>query len=339
MEQNAGVRYIAVRPDEMRSRFYAALLKSGLTEERSLQCAEIFTSNSVDGIYTHGVNRFAKFVDYIEKGFIKKDASPSIIKSIGGIEQWDGNYGAGVLNAVHSTNRAIDLSDKYGIGAVALANTNHWMRGGYYGWHAARKGYALIAWTNSIASMPAWNALDNKLGNDPLVIAVPFGGEAIVLDMALSQFSYGAMEIARMKGDKLPVPGGFDTDGNISDDPAAILASGHALPIGYWKGAGLALLLDILATVLSGGLSTMAITHTQVEYATQVFVCVNINKLGDRSSIASVIRAIIDDYLGSPAIEGKRILYPGQRVLETRQRNERLGIPVEENIWKGILAL
>src|SRR5690606_12554923 len=102
---------------------------------------------------------------------------------------------------------------------------------------------------------PAWGALDNKLGNNPLVMAVPYENEAIVLDMAMSQYSYGAMEMQRLKGGQLPVPGGFDKNGNLSTDPDAILETKRTLPIGYWKGAGLSLLLDLLATVLSGGLS------------------------------------------------------------------------------------
>src|SRR5215210_8419025 len=101
------ISYVTVQPDEMRSRFYDVLLKHGMNEEKADRCAEIFTSNSVDGVYTHGVNRFVKFIQYIQKEYIKKDASSSLIKSIGGIEQWNGNYGAGVLNAVDCTDRAI----------------------------------------------------------------------------------------------------------------------------------------------------------------------------------------------------------------------------------------
>jgi 3-dehydro-L-gulonate 2-dehydrogenase len=138
-----------------------------------------------------------------------------------------------------------ELAKISGIGCVALANTNHWMRGGYYGWQAARKGVVFIGWSNTIGNMPAYGATDTRLGNNPVVISLPYQGNAIVLDMAMSQFSYGAMEAATLKGEQLPVFGGYDQNGNLTKDPSAVLETRRMLSIGYWKGAGLSLLLTL----------------------------------------------------------------------------------------------
>ena len=128
--------------------------------------------------------------------------------------------------------------------------------------------------------MPAWGAKDAKLGNNPLVMALPYKDEAIVLDMAMSQYSYGSLELSAMKGETLSVYGGFDTEGNLTKDPSAILASNAPIPVGYWKGAGLSLLLDLLATILSGGLSTHELSKKEVEYSlSQVFIAIDISKL------------------------------------------------------------
>ena len=178
---------------------------------------------------------FRSFVEYIIKAYIKPGVEPSLIKKAGNIEQWDGNLGAGILNAGIVTERAMQLAKENGMGCVALSNTNHWMRGGSYGWQAAKKGFAFIGFTNTIANMPAWGALDQKLGNNPLVIAIPYNEEAIVLDMAMSQYSFGAMEMAVIKKEPLSYQGGFDKDGNLTNDPSAILATRRPLPIGYWK--------------------------------------------------------------------------------------------------------
>ena len=104
---------------------------------------------------------------------------------------------------------------KFGIGLASLSNTNHWQRGGTYGWHAARKGFIFICWTNTEANMPAWGAKDVRLGNNPFVIAVPYKDEAVVLDFAMTQFSYGKMENYRREGksflmqEDLMLPGSF----------------------------------------------------------------------------------------------------------------------------------
>ncbi|MEO6733463.1 MAG: 3-dehydro-L-gulonate 2-dehydrogenase [Ferruginibacter sp.] len=334
-------KFIMISSQQMQERFAAILSKEGFTKERANECAAIFTANSVDGIYTHGVNRFPRFVQYVKDGFVKPHAIPTLKNKFGGIEQWDGNLGPGTLNAVHATETVMDLARQYGIGCVALANTNHWMRGGTYGWQAAKAGYVFIGWTNTTAIMPAWGAVDPKLGNNPLVIALPYKDEAIVLDMAMSQFSFGAMELAVLKNEALPVQGGYNTAGEITDDPVSILASRRPLPVGYWKGAGLSLLLDILATVLSGGLSVHEIAKKPVEgNLSQVFIAIDISKLGSHSLITKTVESIVEDYHQSMVADGsKKITYPGERVLENRNQNLTNGIPVVKKVWHEIMEL
>jgi 3-dehydro-L-gulonate 2-dehydrogenase len=331
---------ILVSPKKMQTTFKNILLKLGFPKKRAMECATIFTNNSVDGIYTHGVNRFPRFVQYIKDGHVKPDAVPTLTHKFGGIEQWDGNLGAGPSNAIFATNQATKLAKKHGIGCVTLSNTNHWMRGGAFGWQAAKAGFVFIGWTNTTANMPAWGASDAKLGNNPLVLALPHGDEAIVLDMAMSQFSFGAMELAALKNQKLSVAGGYDKAGNLTDDPNLILESWRTLPVGYWKGAGLSLLLDVLAAVLSGGLATHQITKKPAEIASsQVFIAIDIAKLGHQSSIAGIINGIIEDYHQSTAIdETRKITFPGERVLQTRQKNSDKGVPVLKSVWAEILG-
>jgi 3-dehydro-L-gulonate 2-dehydrogenase len=325
----------------MKSVFSGILLKEGYPEKKADAIAEIFTVNSLEGVYTHGVNRFPRFVRNTRDGYIKQDAEPTLIHTSGSLEQWNGNLGPGTLNAVFATNRAIEIAEKSGIGLVALGNTNHWMRAGYYGGMAAKRGFVFIGCTNAIANMSAWGAKDQHLGNNPFVLAAPFGEEAIILDFAMSLYSYGKMELYANEGKKLPYPGGFDTEGVLTDDPAKILDSWRPLPIGYWKGAGLSLLIDILATILSGGSPVCEITSRKVEYAvSQVFIAIDISKLHNTSSIKETVQKIIDDLHSSiPEKEGTKIRYPGENL--GRIRNEALnkGIPVAENIWEEILGL
>ncbi len=336
-----GNNNLLVQPHQMQQRFAAILQAVGFTAERALVCAEIFTANSVDGIYTHGVNRFPRFVNYVKAGHVLPQAVPSLQHKFGGLEQWNGQLGPGPLNAMAATEAVMQLARKHGIGCVALSNTNHWMRGGTYGWQAAKAGFVFIGFTNTTAIMPAWGALDARLGNNPLVIALPYQDEAIVLDMAMSQFSYGSMEQAVLQDKQLPVAGGYDNEGEITTDPAGILSSKRPLPIGYWKGAGLALLLDILAAVLSGGLATNEIAALSAEHSvSQVFIAIDISKLGNHSLITTTVNNILDDYQQSIADRpGNSITFPGERVLRTRQQNSANGIPVLKKVWEEILQM
>jgi len=335
------VKQILVPADEMQCTLKKILLTNQFSEEKAEECATIFTNNSIDGIYTHGINRFPRFLEYVQKGYIAPNAQPSLLHRFGGIEQWNGNLGPGPSNATFATNRVMELAKENGIACVTLADTNHWMRGGAYAWQAAKEGFVFIAWTNTEANMPAWGAKNPKLGNNPLVFATPYKEEAIVLDMAMSQFSFGAMEMAAMKEEKLATVGGYDADGQLTNDPELILQSKRTLPVGFWKGAGLSFLLDILAAILSNGLSVHEISKKDAEMGcSQVFIAIDLSKLSNYTSIAGTIERIIQDYETSIPIDlHHQISYPGKRVLATRDRNKNKGIPVLESIWQKVLEL
>lgn len=328
--------------EDMKNELTRILLKKGFSEERAAQAAVLFADNSLDGVYSHGVNRFPRVVEYIDKGYIKPDTVPTLLGSLGAIEQWDGNLGMGNLNAKFCMNRAIELSADYSIGCVALRNTNHWMRGGAYGWQAANAGRIGICWTNTQPNMPAWGAVDRRIGNNPLVMAIPRKDGHVVVDAAMSQFSYGKIEEHKLKNKPLPVPGGFDTAGNVSTDPQEIEKTWRVLPIGFWKGAGLSIVFDLLAAVLSGGNSTAQIGRLGAdEYAvSQVFIAIDPFKLNDADKTEQVMADTLEYIKGSmPAEEGENIRYPGEGTLMKRAENLQHGIPVDEAIWNKITGM
>ena len=317
------------------------LVKTGFEPERAELCARLFAETSRDGVYSHGLNRFPRFMEMIGNGIIEIHARPELISSVGVLERWDGRRGPGNLNAHASMERAISLARKHGMGCVALANTNHWMRGGSYGWQAADAGVIGICWSNTMPNLPPWGATESRLGNNPLVIAVPRPDGHIVLDMAMSQFSYGTLESYRKRGEQLPVAGGFDLDGEMTGDPGAIEASGRPLPIGYWKGSGLALMLDLLAALLSAGNATHQITPESLKETglSQVFLAFDLSLIDQGSENAKVVDQIIRYVQGAEASSEEQVRYPGQRTLEIRKQNLAEGIPVDTEVWQGIQEL
>ncbi len=211
--------------NELRDLFKDKLIKYNFSNNKAEILSEIFTDNSFTGVESHGINRFPGFIECVVKGFVKVDVSPEKVDSFSAFERWNGNYGAGPLNALQMTERGIELAKEYGIGCIALKNSNHWMRPGYFGWFAADKGFILICWTNTIPNLPPWGAKEAKSGNNPLVIGIPRKGGNVVLDMAMSQFSYGTMLNFEKKSKKLPYPGGFDNEGKLTAEPGKIIAS------------------------------------------------------------------------------------------------------------------
>jgi 3-dehydro-L-gulonate 2-dehydrogenase len=310
----------------------AALQALGFTEPRALLCARLFAETTLDGVYTHGMNRFPRFVRMIRAGRIDIQAEPELVVSRGSLERWDGKRGVGNLNAYHAMGRAMVLAGENGAGVVALRYTNHWMRAGTYGWQAAEGGFIGICWTNTLPNMPPWNEAEIRLGNNPIVFAVPRPPYHVVFDMAMSQFSYGTLEAYRKRDEPLPIHGGFDCTGRLTRNPAAIEASQRVLPTGYWKGAGMALMLDLIAAILSGGLATHQIpTDPEREVGvSQIFMAIDPAALGARSTALEMAEHIV-------ASSGSH--YPGQRAAQLRAENRVLGVPVEDSVWRQVQEL
>jgi 3-dehydro-L-gulonate 2-dehydrogenase len=325
--------------EETQEQLARVLRGLGFEAKRAELCARLFAETTCDGVYTHGINRFSRFVAMVHNGSIDVNAEPRKVSGFGALERWDGRGGPGNLNAYAAMDRAMALSREHGMGCVALGNTNHWMRGGTYGWQAVEADLIGICWTNTLPNLPPWGGTAPCIGNNPLVIAVPRGKGAVVLDMAMSQFSYGALESYRKRGEMLPVDGGFDAEGRLTRDPGAIEASQRALPLGYWKGSGLSVVLDMAAAILAAGKATHQIEADSLRETavSQVFVAINPGAIGSSEAIAD---EIVESLHRCAAAEpGKRVRYPGEQTLRTREENRRLGLPVDEAVWAEIVAM
>jgi len=270
--------------------FSEILQKNGMTPERAGQAAKLFADASRDGVYTHGLNRFPRYVRNIQGGIIDVTAEPELISRMGALARYDGHHGPGNLNAQFCTERAMELADQYGVGCVALARTNHWLRPGSYGIQAAEQGYLAILWTNTIPNMPPWGGKEAKLGNNPVVMAVPSRRGVVLLDAAMSMFSYGKLESYARSGKPLPVDGGLDEKGQPTRDAAEVLRTKQPLPIGFWKGSGMSLMLDLMAAALSGGRTVREVGELEQETElSQVFLLMKLDAFGDQE-IRSMLR-------------------------------------------------
>jgi len=328
--------------ETMVNEFKRVLVKKGFTEDRAEAAAVIFAQNSLAGVYSHGLNRFPRVVEYLEKGEINPDIVAECELQMGAFERWNGHRGFGPLNAKLAMDRAVELAREYGVGVVALGNNNHWMRGGSYGWQAADKGCIGICWSNTMPNMPAWGGRDRKIGNNPFIMSIPrSSGKHAVIDCAVSQFSYGKIEEAKLKGQQLPVPGGYDTKGNLTTDPAEIEKTWRVLPMGYWKGSGISIALDLIATVLTNGNSVSRIgTFGDEVGLSQIMIAIDPLRFNTPEETDSIVDEILADIKSSePIREGGEVYYPGELELITRETNTRDGIPVIDEVWETLNSL
>jgi len=328
--------------DELRGRVERVLLGLGLAPERAALSARLTAETDRDGVRTHGIARLPRFAQGLRDGLIDPKAEPERTAAFGAMERWTGHRGPGNLAAYAAMQRAMELAAGHGLGCVALGETSHWMRAGTYGWQAAEAGFAAMCWSNTMPNLPPWGASTPALGNNPLVVAIPREGGAVVLDMAMSQFSYGSLAKYSAKGEALPVPGGYDEHGVLTTDAAAIERTQRALPIGFWKGSGLSFVLDVLAAMLTGGQATHQFSSDPRKEVgqSQVFLAIapqNFATMQELSAIAD--GAIAAVHAATPVEAGKPARYPGEGTLATREESMRLRVAVEDAAWEAFVTL
>lgn len=329
-----------VNAKDMNREFKRILKKYGFTENNAQLAADIFTKNSLSGVYSHGINRFPKVVQYLKEGIIDPNVEPTKTFASKAFQRWDGHRGFGPLNAIKAMKEACFLAKKYGIGIVALGNTNHWMRAGLYGMEAADMGCIGICWSNTKPNMPVWGGKDKKIGNNPIVFAVPKSdGKHLIIDCALSQYSYGKLEEYALQGKKLPYFGGFDNKGNLTKDAQAIYTTKRVLPIGYWKGSGISVLLDSIGAILTQGNTVHSIGQFENETGlSQIMIAIDAYQDLEKSEVDKIVESIIQDLKTSiPIKPNTNIYYPGELEASMFEKNLKKGIPVLESIWEELL--
>ena len=166
--------------DELHDTLRRVLVAAGMAAGRADLSARLFAEASRDGVASHGLNRFPRFMRMVNRGVVDVRARPHLVTAHGAVERWDGARGPGNLNAHESMARAITLARAHGAGVLALANTNHWMRGGSYGWQPADAGMIGICWTNTLANLPPWGP-GSARRQQPLALAVPRAAGHVVL--------------------------------------------------------------------------------------------------------------------------------------------------------------
>lgn len=331
---------IYVQYDEAVERM-ARGLERFLNAQDAKRFAEIFAGNSLDGVYSHGMNRYPRYLSDMASGLCDaKVTQAERVSGLGGLEVWDAHFGVGPLIAQQMAERAIELAGTHGIACVALRNNSHWLRAGRYGLMMADAGMMGLCMTNTCMNLVAYGAKEPSTGNNPITIAIPRRAGSLVMDMAVSQYAFGKLEIMAQEGGMLDTPCGYDTDGNLTNDPKKIVESGLMMPMALWKGSALSIMIDLMVSMLSLGRTSLEIgTPADGEKGmSQMFVCMNPAAVIDMDKAEAQMEKTIAFLNGLEPKDGVHGVHaPGENLERTRARNRERGIPVTEDTWQKIV--
>ena len=307
----------------------------GMSPEDAHLVANSLAWADLRGIHSHGVLRVPEYVEKLLIKGVDPQGRPQVAKDSAAALVIDGGNSMGQIGSVFAMRQALERARTTNVAVATVRGSNHCGAMGYYAGMALAEDMVGVATTNALPTMAPWGGTDKIVGINPLAVAVPGGEEhPLLLDAAFSYSSHGKIRVYHQKSQSIPSTWAFDAAGRPTTDAAAAL-TGLLQPIGEYKGVGLAIVMGILSSLLSGagyGLES----GNMVEGAHpgkdgHFFLALNIAAFEDparfRQRVDGIIRQLRSTRL-APGFE--RVYAPGGLEAETAARYQAEGIPLND---------
>ena len=314
-----------------------ALQSYGLNQTNARRAAQVLVLADLFGVSTHGVMRVKAYGERLAIGGIDPRAAIRVDRRSSAIAMVDGANAVGTLVGMCGLDAAIDGARATGVGVAFARASNHFGPIASYAWLAAEQGFASIIGSNATTTIAPSGGTEARLGNNPLGLCVPNpGGDPIMLDMAMSVVARARIRRALEQGTSIPDTWATDIDGRATSDPRTAL-DGMLLPIGGYKGYGLALMVDLFAGLLSGA---AYLTHVKSwvdepeapQNLGHVFILIDTAKLG-LTDLAARMADFAQILHATPPVEATApVLLPGEREIARLKEQRRDGIALDAGV-------
>ena len=241
-----------VKPENLEAFCLDILKKHGVESQCAQTVAHCLVDADLCGISTHGVSRLAIYLERLDAGVVSKENRITIERESPAALVVNAGNSLGMPAAKFTMEKCIEKAREAGCCFATVKNSNHFGAAAYYTRLAAEQGMVGICAANLTSKIAPYGASEPYMGTNPISIASPGEEGAVVLDMAPSVVALGKLIMAQKLGKPIPEGWALDKDGHPTTDPAEG-RKGSLLPIGGPKGSGLAIMIDILCGVLSGG--------------------------------------------------------------------------------------
>ena len=305
--------------------------------------AESLVQADLRGVSTHGVVRLPSYCDEVGEGIVDARARPAVVADHGGAAVLvEGAHAFGAVTATLCLDLAVQRALRFGVGAVSARHCAHFGAAAHYALRAAGRGCVALVASNTPAVMAPYGGAEPAIGNNPFAVAAPTppGRPPFVLDMAQSVVARGRIKLAEMAGRTIPEGWAVDQEGCATTEPTAALA-GALLAFGGYKGSGLALVVEILTSVLAGSILGPEMINTSMTGAvvprqgakvgspSQLFLVLDPEAFAGREAFADGIGRLADAITGvAPAPGFDEILLPGDLEHRAAIEAEQAGVPL-----------
>ena len=323
----------------------------GCPDDDATLATETLLAADLRGIDSHGVARLVGYVRLWEAGRINATPRVGVTYETPSTAVVDGDGGLGLVVGPKAMRIAIEKAQQVGTGWVSVKNSNHFGIAGYHAMLALAHDMIGVAMTNASPLVAPTNSLDRLLGTNPIAVAVPAGEQPdFVVDMATTTAANGKLEIAQRKGLTLPEGWAQTADGHPSTDANAVKNGGALLPLGgatgSHKGYALGSIVDIFSAVLSGanyGPWVPPFVAFLQPLADPVglglghfFGAMRVDAFRPADEFKAHMDNWITTFRNAHAVEGKKVLIPGDPEREIAAVRLLTGIPLLEAVIRDL---
>ena len=319
-----------------------AFLACGLPADDAAIVADAMIEADLTGQDGHGIFRLASYVQWLQAGRVNPRPRITVTQRAPATAMVDGDNGMGHLVMSHAARKAIELAREAGVGWVGTQRSNHAGAGGVYAaMPLAHNLIGIYGAASSANHMAPWGGAEPLLGTNPIAVAIPAGKEApVVLDIATSVASFGDIRTAALEGRS--VPEGWmigRADGAPLTDPRR-WSDGLLLPIGTYKGSGLALAIGLIAGVLNGGAFGRDIVGTDqgtMANTGQFIIALDVARFMPPEAFAAEVDRHVRELHASARLPGvDSIRLPGEGRQKRKQERSRDGVELTPALLKQL---
>lgn len=282
------------------------------------------------------------YAERLRTGVLNPHPRPRVVRRDGAVALVDGDSGPGQVAAVMATDLSIQLAREHGVGIVSVRRSGHYGAAGYYAIRAAEAGLVGISMTNTEPLVIPYGGAGAALGTNPIAFAAPTPDGVFNLDMATSQVAMNKVFNARSEGREIPEGWGVDERGEPTTDPDAAV---FGVPLGGYKGYGLALMVEVLCGVLAGagvrgGVGNLYSGGNERQNSGHFHLALDPQRTVGRDAFADVLGGLLDELRAIPPAPGfDEVLVAGDPEDRARAERERTGIPIEPALWARLCEL
>ena len=328
-----------VSSNKLRIFINQCLVSCSFSIEDASIIADLMTEADLSGADGHGIFRLSQYIKRIKSGGINIKPDINIDKESESTALVNGDNGMGHIIMNFASSLAIEKASKTGIGWVGVKNSNHAGPASLYAKMPLKRDMiGIYIAVGSANHLPPWGGVDMLLSTNPIAVAVPSMNEKpIILDMATTVTAYGKIKTAAQKNEKIPEGWMVDKLGNSITDPNKS-SEGFLLPIGDYKGYGLALIFGILAGTLNGAAFGKDVIDFNSDFITptntgQLIIALSIERFSSLEVFKQSIDKVIKSMKSSEKLpEAEEIRVPGEGSERIRKERQVNGIPIDSKL-------